>query len=188
MLYLSHIERDMKQVMVIIGALMVLSTACSPRNSGGSETVEVIVEETPADMDVTPKDSLSVFYGTITNTQSYCGGARPPEELLKELATPKPYGNRSLVFFHSGSKKEYGFTTDEHGHYEVELPIGKYELRPGKRYNTEEENYTYDPNCTVWMNHVFTTLEVLAPLSDNIKDFTIHIPCDPCDPNIRLRP
>jgi hypothetical protein len=188
MLYLSHIERDMKQVMVGIITLMVLLAACSPRTSGGTENVEVIAEETPADMNVTPKDSLSVFYGTITNTQSYCGGARPPQELLTELATPKPYGNHLLVFVHTGSQKEYSFITDEHGHYEVELPLGKYELRPGKRSNTEEENYTFDPNCQVWMKHVFATLEVSPPFGDNIKDFTIHIPCDPCDPNIRLRP
>ncbi len=194
MLYLSHTERTMKQVLIVIGAAMVLLTACSPRTTGGNEVTDqadslsVVVDETPEDMNVTPKDSLSVFYGTILNTQSYCGGARPPQELLNELATPKPYGNRSLVFVHTTSHKEYTFTTDEHGHYEVELPLGKYELRPGKRFNTEEENFTYDPNCSVWLTTVLATLEVLPPFSDNIKDFTIHIPCDPCDPNIRLRP
>ncbi|MES2556909.1 MAG: hypothetical protein V4604_12205 [Bacteroidota bacterium] len=177
----------MKKGLVFISAIIMVLAACSPRTSDtvlpadGVENESVITEETP-------KDSLSAFYGTILNTQSYCGGARPPQELLTELATPKPYGNRSLVFVHTVSHKEYGFVTDEHGHYEVELPLGKYELRPGKRYNNEEENYTYDPNCSVWLKHVFSTLEVLPPFSDNIKDFTVHIPCDPCDPNIRLRP
>jgi hypothetical protein len=191
MLYLTHFERDMKKGIFAMGLLMVVLAACSPRTSETAdqpENSDEITNETPVDVNVTSKDSVSVFYGTIMNTQSYCGGARPPQELLTELATPKPYGNRSLVFYNTVSKKEYGFNTDEHGHYEVELPLGKYELRPGKRYNTEEENYTYDPNCSAWLTRSFTTLEVQLPYSDNVKDFTIHIPCDPCDPNIRLRP
>src|SRR3990167_8617243 len=119
----------MKKGLVIIGAMIMGLTACSPRtSSGGMETTNqadsLTVEETTTDSDVTPKDSLSVFYGTILNTQSYCGGARPPEELLAELATPKPYGNRSLVFVHTSSHKEYGFMTDEIGRAE-ERRVGK---------------------------------------------------------------
>jgi len=38
---------------------------------------------------------------SIYTTESYCGGAAPPDELLAELATPKLYANKDIELFSS---------------------------------------------------------------------------------------
>ena len=36
---------------------------------------------------------------SLTQTEAYCGGAMPPPELIKDLATPKPYSGPKVYVF-----------------------------------------------------------------------------------------
>ena len=69
--------------------------------------------------------------GTITQTQSYCGGARPPEDLLKALESPRPYRGKKICF-RSGDKNNTDqkfvrtAVSDSLGKFSVKLPAGAY--------------------------------------------------------------
>ncbi len=71
-----------------------------------------------------------IVKGHITQTFSYCGGARPPEELLQELGTPKPMRNKT-IYIKTGTANKSSkpickkVITDENGDFSVELKIGK---------------------------------------------------------------
>lgn len=78
--------------------------------------------------------------GLITYTSQYCGGARPPEELLKELATPKPYAEK-VIFIKKGNQNPftnkvlYRIKTDSLGRYSVKLKSGIYIIVDGLKEN-----------------------------------------------------
>lgn len=68
-------------------------------------------------------------FGTALQTQSYCGGAAPPQEIIDGLATPKPLANKTL-YLKNGSTNSQGpylaFTTDSQGRFALSLPAGTY--------------------------------------------------------------
>jgi hypothetical protein len=69
--------------------------------------------------------------GTVTATYSYCGGARPSDEMLAELNRPKPMAEKKLFVKagNSNSKNEAiikSFNTDAYGRFNIELPKGTY--------------------------------------------------------------
>jgi hypothetical protein len=69
--------------------------------------------------------------GVVTETRSYCGGARPSDEMLAELATPKPAVNK-VIYIKMGEENSFDskvilrLTTDEHGKFHAKLRPGKY--------------------------------------------------------------
>jgi len=74
---------------------------------------------------------LVLIEGTITETHSYCGGARPPEDLIKELRTPKPITAQYKLYIRKDSNDLqkpilYTVLTDTLGKFSIKLPIGKY--------------------------------------------------------------
>jgi hypothetical protein len=75
------------------------------------------------------KTSYCIVKGTITTTSSYCGGARPSEEMIEELQKPKP-ANRKTIYIKYGSKNSSStkvirkIVTNELGQFEVKLKKG----------------------------------------------------------------
>jgi hypothetical protein len=69
--------------------------------------------------------------GVITGTSSYCGGARPTDEMLADIATPKPIPNKK-IYIKKGeinlfkSKVLLTLITDTVGNFKAKLPPGKY--------------------------------------------------------------
>jgi hypothetical protein len=69
--------------------------------------------------------------GTVTETNSYCGGARPPDELLAQLATPRPITNKT-IYIKKGEVNSFDnkvllkLTTDSKGNFRTKLAPGKY--------------------------------------------------------------
>lgn len=68
-----------------------------------------------------------------TTTQAYCGGAKPSEETLAELNTPKPASNVKIYLRKGASNNienavDYEFTTDNSGEVKTSLPAGKYSI------------------------------------------------------------
>lgn len=68
-----------------------------------------------------------------TTTQAYCGGAKPSEEVLKELNTPAPAPNVKL-YLRKGevnnieNEVDYEFVTDDKGEIKTHLPAGTYSI------------------------------------------------------------
>lgn len=69
----------------------------------------------------------------VTQTSDYCGGARPTDEILKELNTPKPLSN-TKIFIWEGEINDidkpilYELTTDANGKINKQLPAGDYSV------------------------------------------------------------
>lgn len=69
--------------------------------------------------------------GVITGTSGYCGGAAPSDEMLADLATPKPIANKKIyikkgVINSLNSKVLMTLTADSAGKFHTTLPPGKY--------------------------------------------------------------
>ena len=180
----------MKQVLFLIGFLLVVMTSCARKNnhSIGNDTLNADsnVETTPTDTLMEQTSEGIVLTGLIESTSSYCGGAAPPQSLLDRLATPQAFINDQLVFMEKSTKKAYPFKTDATGHYTVSLPAGNYELHPEKRPNPQ--NYGYDTNCEAWLSTVFAECSLSKKPLAQSKNFVINLPCDPCDPHVHMRP
>lgn len=95
-----------------------------------------------------------------TYTESYCGGAYPPDELLAELARPKPLGSTALHIRTSADNKNHtdaklilSAITDAEGLVHITLPEGNYVLvfddkKDRTRYNEILERYSQKTQYT----------------------------------------
>ena len=69
--------------------------------------------------------------GNVTQSKSYCGGARPTDAILQEITAPKPLAN-SIFYIRKGKENnpvsdEYiSFKTDENVNFEIKLLPGDY--------------------------------------------------------------
>ena len=117
-------------------------------------------------MAVSPqKTTFYKITGVITETSSYCGGAAPSDELIKELETPKPIAFKKM-FVKSGNVNKANakvikeFTTDSLGQFSLKLPYGQYCLVDEDKVNDAkykliltkyavktESNEPVDPKC-----------------------------------------
>jgi len=74
-----------------------------------------------------------IISGKVTQTSSYCGGARPPEEMLKRLATPvvfpgKKFYIRKGKINNTKAKIVKSFVTDSTGSFSIRLAPGTYSI------------------------------------------------------------
>lgn len=96
-------------------------------------------------------------YGTLTQTSMWCGGARPPEELVKELATPKPLDTYDLYIRKDTNNLSnpilYKVKTDKNGNFTLKLKAGKYVVVDSKKkdkatYKATLEKYKTETETT----------------------------------------
>lgn len=139
--------------------------------------------------------------GTVTKTHSYCGGARPNDEILAQLGVPKPIGNKKIYIKKGeinsfGSKTILTLTTDSIGNFHARLRPGKYLIVDSTRndlthYNTllktyKEQTKDHEPIDTVclkeWYLKPDCVFEVAGAELKNIsvnylKPCPEYIPC-----------
>lgn len=81
----------------------------------------------------------------LTSTKAYCGGAKPPQELLDELNTPKPMDS-TPVFLRKGTTNnieqpiDYAMTSNEDGWAKAQLPAGQFSVV----FADKKDQQTYD--------------------------------------------
>lgn len=150
------------------------------------DTVLPVVPDTVAKVidtvvvEPTYKTSFRVLY-----TSSYCGGARPSEEMLAEYATPKLLTVSWIKFRNHFSGKEYILQTNAEGIAETEMEEGKYDVFLTKDINPKLST-GFDPKCKLWTDQLLLTIKVTS--SGKMQDVTIHFICNPCDENMKRRP
>ncbi len=99
---------------------LLLLTACSS-----------VQRSTPGQQSAAASDSPVM--GLVTLTSSYCGGARPTDEVMQEYNTPKPYAGK-VLYFREGDKNDLNkkivakTVTNDSGYFEVKLPVGTYAI------------------------------------------------------------
>lgn len=110
-------------------------------------------------------------------TNSYCGGARPTDEIINKYKTPNKLSNFKIKLL---NKKPITFTTDSLGRIIAKLRPGKYRI-----FLTEENNKklftNYDPTCVKMLKPPYGEL-LIEPGKNNYK-INLHFPCNPCQPN-----
>lgn len=134
--------------------------------------------------------------GVLNQTYSYCGGARPPDELLLELAKPKPLPYHKLYLKkHTTSIIDAiiidSIKTDQNGRFRLKIPNGNYVIvdsiyKNRWHYNqlirfilNEKELYSQlDSNCL--LNRFNTPLLnfKISKKNQELKAITIHKNCD----------
>lgn len=103
-----------------IGFLILVSFSCSTNVSVNSGDAENQVES----------QEVSI---RVTETSAYCGGAKPSQEILDELNTPKSLP-KTTIYLRKGEVNDveqsidYALKSDEKGLINVMLPAGKYSI------------------------------------------------------------
>ncbi|MEI7522751.1 MAG: hypothetical protein WCJ95_00400 [Mariniphaga sp.] len=120
----------------------------------------------------------------VTGTTSYCGGAKPPPELLKKLETPKPLQGKRL-YLKKGQINTFNtmvyleICTDSLGKISIRIPEGKYFVVD--EYKKDPWFYTKllndypetDKNCLkTWYEQSDFSFEVKT---DTIRNLTWNI-------------
>jgi hypothetical protein len=136
--------------------------------------------------------NVSIF---ATFTESYCGGAAPPDFLLRELATPKPL-SETEIFIRQGTENDVtvpiltSAETDKDGLVQFTLLPGDYlvvlnDKKDNRTYNEILQNYSQktdyseavDKHC---LDRWLTTPEIVLHVQErslNTFRLNIHKPC-----------
>lgn len=121
----------------------------------------------------------------FTFTASYCGGARPTEEIIADKNTARPLRNSTLLLKNHFNGKTYSCTTNDDGVGQVSITEGKYDV-----YLTTDINpglgTGFDGKCALWRNKVMYTVKLTD--DGKLRSVPIHFECNPCDENMKRRP
>jgi hypothetical protein len=122
------------------------------------------------------------FTGYLYFTSSYCGGARPTQEILKQHATPKILPNTTLHLHEVSdtSKTNYTIVTDKDGKFSSCMPPGTYNVYMTDKYDAKALP-DFDPECKAWLEQSLTQIEIRdnIPANTNI-DLKLFFHCNPC--------
>ena len=144
---------------------------------------------------IKPKLKKIKVSGTVTQTSSYCGGARPSNEMLASLTEPKPFAHKKL-FIKRGKTNDMSkaavaeVTTDSLGNFSIALPMGDYcivdEMKSSKKnyddilakYGKETQYYSaVDAACLKeWFSKPDAVFTVGKEQVKNIS-VSYHHPC-----------
>lgn len=133
--------------------------------------------------------------GFATQSNSYCGGARPTDDVLREITSPKPLANTEF-YIREGKENDIkkkiilSFKTDEEGKFLFKLSPGDYiiigENRKDKKYynqvlekhKTASSSYTaMDTIClNNWLKGGLYQLTITDKKLENIS-WNIHTGC-----------
>ena len=125
--------------------------------------------------------------GTVQQTSPYCGGAKPTQEIIENLAIPKPFANK-LFYIRQGKKNNTRnkilkkFTTDSNGNFSFKLPKGVYsiiveeQLQPIKSKDYINRFQTVDDSCLqAWWQKPYYVL--IVQKNNKPLLFTFHHRC-----------
>lgn len=133
--------------------------------------------------------------GIVTSSRSYCGGARPTDDVLREITSPKPLVSTEF-YIRAGKENDITkkiiltFTTDENGKFSFKIPAGDYVIiennRKDKKYYNEilnkhekaTANYTaLDTGCfNTWMKGSLYQFTIIDKKLENIT-WDMHTRC-----------
>jgi hypothetical protein len=138
------------------------------------------VDSVPAD--TTPVEPTYPAKFRIQYTSSYCGGARPTEEIVAEKQKLRPLTSSSIKFRNHFTGKEYVVKTNTDAIGEAQMEEGKYDVFLTKDINTGLGT-GFDPKCKLWQDQLLLTVKVNS--SGSMQDVNIHFICNPCNENMK---
>ena len=123
-----------------------------------------------------PKFAVGI---TLTQTESYCGGAMPPPELLEDLNTPKPYAGKQVFLFNDALICLDSIEASDTS-FKTALSAGHYTLRLVPQLVEIEMLSTEKERCEA--AHEQRILSMFEISSDTSLTANLHFACDPCMP------
>ena len=121
----------------------------------------------------------------FTFTSSYCGGARPTEEIIANKNTPRPLRNSTLLLKNHFNGKSYSCTTNDDGVCQTSITEGKYDIYLTTGINPKLGT-GFDGKCSLWRNKVMYTVKITD--DGKLRSVPVHFECNPCDDNMKRRP
>lgn len=142
-----------------------------------------LVDSVPADTEIVEATYPAKF--NIQYTSSYCGGARPTDEIVEEKQRLKTLSSSSIKFKNHFTGTEYVLKTNAQGIAEGQMEEGKYDVFLTNDINADLGT-GFDPKCKLWQDQLLLTVKVKS--SGTTQDVNIHFICNPCDENMKRRP
>jgi hypothetical protein len=118
----------------------------------------------------------------VTFCNSYCGGAKPTENILEQYKKEYIFSNSSFILKKDSTNKQIKVTTNSKGVFTTALAPGKYNYYMTNQFN-KKAGSTFNPDCDIWLNRSFGQIEIL-PQTKKYK-IVYNFGCNPCEP---LRP
>ncbi|MBK5286140.1 MAG: hypothetical protein JJE25_12130 [Bacteroidia bacterium] len=123
----------------------------------------------------------NLVQGKLIFKQSYCGGARPSEEMLAYYDSLRPLSNTTIYLSRKiGGKNIYKLVSDGKGNFKKCARAGKYFIYMSKDYDQSVLS-NFNPDCAKWMKSNFGELEIIDG-GKKLYNITLHFGCDPCSP------
>ncbi|MCO4818780.1 MAG: hypothetical protein KC517_04085 [Bacteroidetes bacterium] len=116
---------------------------------------------------------------TLTQTEAYCGGAMPPPELIKDLATPKPYTGAKVYVYGDGLICLDSISATD-TNYENRLNTGHYTIRLVSKLEDLETIQGEEQRCLTAFNQ--RILSMFDVLGDTTLIANLYFGCNPCLP------
>lgn len=117
---------------------------------------------------------------SVQYTSEYCGGAYPPDEVLKALDVERPLKNKELIIKRKDADETYSLMCDAKGVASLSLPQGQYLVfYPIKMTAEPSENALSVEQCAQWKKTPDTAFAVTAD-TKNI-DLKVRQTCNPCE-------
>lgn len=137
---------------------------------------------------LTNQNKTVIIKGKVTQTTRYCGGARPTQEMLDQMAIPVPYPNKKF-YIRKGSTNDLAckviksFSTDSIGLFSIYLEPGTYsiildeQVRALNLKDYKFANIVVDDKCLQeWWKKPYYILEVKD--KNNVElDFIFNHAC-----------
>ncbi|MCB9263021.1 MAG: hypothetical protein H6607_11660 [Flavobacteriales bacterium] len=124
------------------------------------------------------KDLVSVQL-KITETETYCGGAAPPDELIQDLQTPKPLSSRKLYLFKDDILVDSILGDNSDTTYQIQLISGNYNLRQSNSLINGIAKNEVQKCMNEWLSRKMQSFEIKGDTSLTIH---VHFDCNPCYP------
>lgn len=110
---------------------------------------------------------------------SYCGGARPTEEILEYYKKEYVFSNSTFILKKENADKQIKVTTDSNGVFKCSLLPGKYNYYMTKEFNKNIQA-NFNSSCDIWLSQNFGQIEIL-PGTKTYK-MVYLFGCNPCLP------
>jgi hypothetical protein len=146
-----------------------------------TEDVSATNKTTEAKTDTTVKNKLSTnnsVSGCVIFSNSYCGGIKPPQNILDEFKKTYPFPNSTFILKGEDGVK-HTITTDNRGCFTAQLPAGNYGYYMTDKFS-KTAGSNFNASCEKWLAKSFGTIEIT---SSQVKGYEIHycFGCNPCD-------
>lgn len=115
----------------------------------------------------------------VSYVESYCGGAYPSEEILKEYEKQSPLANTHLILKNKKGKR-ITVKTNAKGVFEETLADGRYSVFMTKNVSPSSP-VSFDPSCDVWLKSEFAQFTVKANKVLE-REIILYFYCNPCLP------